>query len=290
MSSTFWTNTIWYILLAVISLLQLIFVMFKVKKRKQTFAFFLTIMGITFGLETVILIFLKSYEYYPMIFKSSPNPFNDSIAGNIFSQFSVSSSVLLVVALNLRFFWYFIVAAIYGIIEELFLTLGIYKHNWYRTWMTVSMFPIAIWTTKKMYSKLITGLRPAFYYGYIFLSLFPLYTVTILWGLQIFGYLDFSTTILRDPINSRYFLAIVIFFIPPALITMIIHFLRLKLRWKALGIAMIYILYYTCNRLNLVWVKEGWFIAVSTAAIAWMYLSVFLIDRLYGGCKKSLNN
>lgn len=73
MSSTFYTYTIWYLLLAIIALVELIFIMFKVERRRLTFAFFLTIFGITLSLETIILIFLKSYKYYPMIITTSPD-------------------------------------------------------------------------------------------------------------------------------------------------------------------------------------------------------------------------
>lgn len=289
MSSTFWTNTIWYILLAVVASIQLTFIMYRARRRRLTFGFFLTIMGITFSLETLILIFLKSYEYYPMIFKNSSNPFNDSIAGNAFSQFSVSVSVLLVIVLNLKYYWYFIFAAIYGIIEESFLALGIYKHNWYRTWMTVTMFPIAIWMTRRMYLRLIHGIKPITYYGYILLSLFSLYSITLLWALQLIGYIDFNSTIFHSAISSQYFLAIVIFFIPPAAIMMLVYFGRFKAHWKVLTIAMLYLLYYICYRQNLVWIKEGWFLPVSTAINAWIYLSILLADRLYGGCNKKVN-
>jgi hypothetical protein len=218
-----------------------------------------------------------------MIFKESPNPFDDIIGGNIFSQFSVSASVLLAVVLNLNYYWYFIIAAIYGIIEELFIALGVYKHNWYRTWMTVGMFPIAIWMTKKMYAKIIQGVRPIFYYGYVYLGLYSLYAITIMWAFQLAGYLDFNTTIFTDPTNSRYFLALVTFFIPTSVLMMLIYFLRSKLYWKGLAVIALYMLYYTCNKLNLIWFKEGWFLIISTVTIIWMYLSIILLDRLYGG-------
>jgi hypothetical protein len=44
-------------LLAIVALAELIVVMHKAKRRKLTFAFFLTILGITLSLETIILIF-----------------------------------------------------------------------------------------------------------------------------------------------------------------------------------------------------------------------------------------
>jgi len=74
MSATFWTNTIWYVLLGILTLFELIFVMVKAERRKLTFAFYLTILGITLNFETIILIFMKAYAYYPMILKNPPSP------------------------------------------------------------------------------------------------------------------------------------------------------------------------------------------------------------------------
>lgn len=286
MVSTFWTHTIWYTLLGIFTLFELVFVMIKAERRKLTFAFYLTILGISLNFETMILIFFKAYAYYPMIIQNHSNPFDDVLAGNLFSQFSVAATILLVVVLNLKYYWYIILAFIYGIIEEWFLALGIYSHNWYRTWMTVVILPFAFWLSKKIYTKILQGIKPVLYYVYIFLGLFSLYVVTILWGLQVSGYLAFSTTVLHDPINSRYFIALALFFIPPSLAMMLIYFSRLKLRWKALIISVLYALYYIGYMLNLVWIKEGWFLLVTTVTIFWMYLSIFILDRLYGG----LNN
>lgn len=287
MSSTFWTNTIWYILLGIIAIIVFVFAMFKAEKKKPALALFLIVYGIILNFETAILILLKSYTYYPMVFKTAPNPINDSLLGNIFSQFSVSATILLAVILNLKPYWYFIIAIIFGGIEELFLALGIYSHNWYRTWMTVVLLPFAIWVSKKIYRQLIQGIKPAYYYPYIFIGLFPLYVTTIMFVIELSGYWAFKKDLFQDPIHSYNFLGLALFFTLPSIIMMLIHYLRIKWHWKALGIPMLYTIYYLCIRYNWLWIKEGWFLPITTIIIVWIYLSVLILDWLYGG--KSLS-
>lgn len=286
MSSTFWSNTIWYVVLGILTLIELIYVTIRANRRSLMFAFFITVLGITLNFESTILIYLKSYTYYPMIIKNSSNPFNDVLVGNLFSQFSVSATILLVTVLDLKYYWYFVFVLIYGAVEEYFLFLGIYSHNWYRTWMTMVLLPVAFYGAKKMYAKIIQGIKPIFYYLYIYLGLFPLNMITIMWFFQLSGYLDFSTTFLRDPIDSRYVI-LLLYFQLHSIPLMFIYFSRLGYGWKVLTILVLYAIFYTCYKLNLIWIKDGWFLLVSTLNIFWMYLSIFLLDRLYG---RPINN
>jgi len=279
--STFWTYTIWYVLLGVLTLFELIYVMIKANNRRLTFAFYLTILGIVLIFETIILIFLKAYFYYPMLLQNSNFLFDRVLAGNLFSQFSVAATALLVTILKLDFHWFVIFAVIYSGIEEMFLALGIYSHNWYQTWMTFLGLLLYFWISKKIYVTIIQGVKPLVYYGYVFLGLFPLYVITILWGLMVSGYLEFSTTALFDPISSRFFLCLAMFAIPPAVVMMVIYYVRLQWIWKAIGILMLYLFYYSGGKLNLILIKEGWFLVVSTTTMLWMYLSVFIMDKLY---------
>ncbi len=222
-----------------------------------------------------------------MIIKNHPDPFNDSLAGNLFSQFSVSATVLLVVILDLKYYWYFIFGGIYGLIEELFLALGIYSHNWYRTWMTVIGFPILIWVAKKMYLKILKGIKPITYYGYIYMGLFALYVVTLLWGLDVAGLMRFSTTLLKDAKCSRYSLYLVYYTLSSA-IMLLAYFLKTKFRYKALIIIALYALYFAGYKLNLIYFKEGWFLSVSSITILWLYLSVLMLDKFLGGPKRKV--
>ena len=99
----FWTNTIWYILLGISTLFELIYVLVKAKKRRLAFAFYLTILGIVLIFETIILIFFSAYYYYPMRLQDSHFLFDRILAGNLFSQFSVSAIALLVTIMNFDF-------------------------------------------------------------------------------------------------------------------------------------------------------------------------------------------
>ena len=283
MNYTFWTNTIWYILLGISTLVELIIVLIKVKNRQLVIAFYLTITGIVLTFETIILFFMKAYVYYPMILNNPPRQFDDVLAGNLFSQFSVGATALLVVVLNLKTYWFFIFGAIYGIIEELFLALGIYQHNWYQTWMTVTGIPIFFWVTKKMYVKLLEGIKPTYYYGYIFFALYTCNVITLIWGFfMLFRIQDFNTALISDPEVSRLY-GVLAHFLLLSISIMLIYFLRLKWKWKSLVIFFLYMIYFIGYKLNLILIKEGWFLCVSTISIFWMYLSIFIINRFYDG-------
>jgi hypothetical protein len=103
-------------------------------------------------------------------------------------------------------------------------------------------------------------------------------------ALVIAGYQDFNTTILSDPVNSR-FLLFWIHFHVLSIPIMLMYFSRFNFIWKSLVIFMLYAIYYISYKLNLIWIKEGWFLPVSTANIWEMYLSLYILDRLYGKTK-----
>lgn len=280
----FWTHTIWYVLLGILTLFELIFVMVRVENRRLILAFYLTLLGIVLHFETTIFIFFKAYAYYPMILNNPPMPIDDMLMGNLFSQTSVAATALLLAVFKLRYYWCVIFALTYGVIEELFLALGIYSQNWYQTWMTVVGLLVYFWIAQKMYEQISRGIKPLLYYVYIYLGLFLPNSATLTHALIITRYQDFNTTILADPVNSRFLLFWIHFhvlFIP----IMFMYFLRFKLIGKSLVILMLYIVYYISYKLNLIWIKEGWFMPVATANIGEMYLSVYLLDRLYGGTK-----
>jgi hypothetical protein len=286
MYSTFWTNTIWYLFLGISAILEFSVVIIKVKNRRLTIAFYFTLVGIVLNFENIILIYFKSYTYFPMILKYARYSFDDVLAGNLFSQFSVAATVLLVVIFNLKYYWNLIFAAIYGVIEEIFLALGIYTHNWYRTWMTVFSMLVAFWLAKKMYLKINQGVKAIYYYGYVYLALFTLYTITFQWGGLISGIIASNTTIFADPIVSRYTLATIFFSVSTSIVMMVIYFSKPKWYGSLAFIAILYFKDYLGLKFNLIWVKGGWFFPVTTLSYIWMYASIFMMDKLYGGVSK----
>jgi hypothetical protein len=82
MLSTFWTNTIWFLLLSVTTIIELIFVFAKAKNRKHALAVYFTLTGIVLLIENIILSRFLAYQYFPMFFPKSPT--EDSATGNFF--------------------------------------------------------------------------------------------------------------------------------------------------------------------------------------------------------------
>jgi len=106
---------------------------------------------------------------------------------------------------------------------------------------------------------------------------------------MLFRIQDFDTTLISDPEVSRLYGALG-HFLQLSISIMLIHFSRLKWIWKALVILFLYSIYYIGYKLNIILIKEGWFLSVSTISIFWTYLSVLIIDRFYGGLPQKINN
>ncbi len=236
----------------------------------------------TFGFEAIIMFSLKSYSYYPMILRQLP--LDDMVLGNLFSQFSITSSVILITVFNLKYYWYFIFAGIYSIIEELFISLGIYSHHWYRTWMTFSGFILLCWIAKKIYKSIPSDIKPVLLYTYVFFSFFNLYLITLSWIFKVSGIIDFNMGILPDSMRSYTLLAVsnmLIITIP----CMVIYFSGLKLRWKAIVIVVLYFTVFIEYKMKLLLIKQGWFLIYTTIEIFATYFYVMMLDRLFRGEK-----
>ena len=188
MSSTFWSNTIWYLLLLLTSIIAIFLSLYKARNPKFTIAFLFSVIGLTFLLEAVLAIALKAYIYHPKIVSDS---FLDSVFGNYFSQISISSTSVLITIFNLSSLWYFVFALIYYLIEELFIKLGIYEHFWYKSiYTSIGLIPL-FWFIKNWYRKRKDSVSYFVNYVSLFLSVFALNSVTIilsqrLLGIQIF--------------------------------------------------------------------------------------------------------
>lgn len=104
MPSTFWTNTIWFLLLGLTIIIELILIFTKAKDRKLVLALYLTITGLTFVVENVLAGF-NAYQYFPKLLPKTA--YDDSVMDNFFSQFSVSATALLIAVYNLQYYWYF---------------------------------------------------------------------------------------------------------------------------------------------------------------------------------------
>ncbi|WP_019154210.1 hypothetical protein [Robertmurraya massiliosenegalensis] len=285
MGTAFWSHTIWFILLGITTIIELIVIFLKVKQRKPIFALYLTVSGMTFFFEMIILSVLKAYTYFPKIILNSPP--DDSIVGNLFSQFSVSATALLLATLKLRYYWYIVFAVLYGLIEELFKALGIYKQNWYQTWMTVVFLMFFFWVTKQAYRICFTRLKGFLSYLYIFLGLLTLHQNTIVWVLRLSGIQKFSDHLLADKVHSLILLSSMYMLLLGTII-MIIYYAGIRWKWKIAVIVFLYMAHFLAMKLDLMSFKEGWFWISSSISIWSMYLYTYMLDTLYSSRKGAL--
>ena len=280
MPQTFWSHTIWYLILGFFTVLELAYVLIKADNRKLMLGLFLTISGILFMIEIQVLAVFKAYEYSPMIAAHISNT-DDSIIGNVFSQFSIAATALLVSFLKLKKYWYLICALIYGGIEELFLYLGIYQHNWYRTWMTIIGFTLLIWILNRIYQRVMGRPGRIFLYICIYFAVYTLFVHLIGTPIRLFSIPPWKL-LLRDEWGSiainvgvNYLLLFGSIFTA--------YFSRLKWKGHAAVIAALYALYFVAYAVGyIVFGSILQVLTLSTIHIVGMYLFIYTVDRLYG--------
>lgn len=279
--NSFWTNSIWYISLAALSLGLLLFVLFKSKNKKRNLGFFFAIMGLAFIIETVIYIFLRAYEYYPLIIPFSPK--NDAVIGNIISQLSISTAALLVCVFDISFIGIIISGIVFFFIDILFVMLGIYEHYWYKSWYTLAGVIILFTLIKRWYESIIESRGRNPHYFTIILGVLTLYLPTTNWIGILSGFVVFKEDILIDPFISHAIIAI-----PKYLFLINMVYLLQKHRarwfWNAAFVALMLLIDAALYYGRLIYVKEGWLFIYSGLSIFTAYLYVSIMNSLiYSG-------
>lgn len=279
----FWTYTVWYVLLGVITLGEIAAALVLAGDRRLVIGLYLILAGIVLSFETVILIFLDAYAYYPMLLQTSPVSFDRILAGNLFSQTSVAATALLVAVFGLRFRWQAALAGLYGLVEEAFLALGIYAHNWYMTWMTVVGLLVYFQLARQLFAALRRGIGPHIFYGCVAAGLFPLYIVTIVWGFMVPGHLDFGAGLFGDPVKSRYFLCLALYAVPASAVMMLVRYAGWPWPAKAVLVSALWLFFHVNGQFGFIIFRQGWFWIITAVTNAWLYASVALMDRLLAG-------
>ncbi|WP_094096453.1 hypothetical protein [Paenibacillus physcomitrellae] len=279
MNAMFWKNTIWFVLLGMTTILELVLIFRKADDRRRTAAVYLTISGMTFCFEMFVLSYLKAYNYYPKIFPDSSA--DDNIAGNLFSQFSVSATALLLTVFDLNGVWKLIFIAAYSGIEEGFKALGIYRQHWYRTWMTMVSLLLLFWVAKHTCAAGRTYLKRWLRYLFIFLGLITLHEHLIVWVLRLTGIRLLSEHVLPDKEHSLVVLS-AFYMLLLGVFVMFLYFSSIRWGWKLLLLAVLYFGHWLAARYNLILYKESWMWIASSISIWSMYGFTFLLDKLYG--------
>lgn len=150
-------NSYWYIGLSLISLALLVYICLR-KNTVQSILHFLIMVQIAYIIETVIYIYLGSYQYHPKLLKNFA--FYDSNIGALTSNFLAVP----VIATYLTIFqkgwvWKFVFIGLLACIEWLFVNLHIYTLFWWRIEYTSLGLPFYFIVAKRVYPYLSRPLK-----------------------------------------------------------------------------------------------------------------------------------
>jgi hypothetical protein len=149
------SNTLPFIILFVIHTALLIYTFGKNKNRKSLFILLLSNIGFAYFFEFFILNLFHSYEYKPNLFKKK---YLDNILGAFLSQgvFVPFASIFIS---SFGFGWKIkaMFAIYFAIVERIFIKLGVFKNNWWRTMYTVFLIPLYFKISENWYKGLIKG-------------------------------------------------------------------------------------------------------------------------------------
>lgn len=150
-------NSYWYLGLAILSIVLLIVVCVKQKSLWSLLCFF-PMIGLGYLIEAVIYIFLECYVYYPKLIDH--DKYFDSNTGAIASNaLSLPAVATLIGAFQLRNRWIVIFTCLFVGIEQLFLKLGIYEHNWWKLGYTAIGLPFYFLMAKYLYGLTLRPLK-----------------------------------------------------------------------------------------------------------------------------------
>lgn len=275
MTYSFWSNTIWYIILFITSIISFTSALIRSKNRKFIIAFTLAILGFIYLIEAILVIPSNSYAYYP---KLSDNSFMDTILGNVFSQVSISTTFALIAAYDLSYKWYFIFAIIYYFIEELFLKLGIYQHFWYKSVYTLIGFIALFWFLRMWYVKLISSSKYFIHYITLFLSTFAAITHTIIMPLRLLRIQIFTVNFYGEFAENHTTTGIIYaFFLINILI--LLYLSKINFSYKAMILVILFFVQYTLYKFGFIDIKRGWLYPVILLDLSGTYLWIAVLNR-----------
>jgi hypothetical protein len=142
----------WYSCLAVISLGFAAYTIYK--KRYVTdlstwLVFYLFSTGVTWIGEVIVLVVCNSYAYKPGVFQ---NPLLENLVGHLLLNSTLwPSAAVMVAAYRLRYGWMPLIAAVFVLLEYLFINYGMYEQHWWRYYMTATATILYLVILKKWF-------------------------------------------------------------------------------------------------------------------------------------------
>lgn len=281
MRNYFWSNTIWYIALAATSAAALAAALIKTKERKKTFAFFLAVLGFAYLLENILVLIFNAYSYQPMLVQEA---FFDAVLGNIFSQVSVSSSILFICVLRLSNGWLAGFAVVYYLIDLLFSHLGIYTHNWYRSEYTLAGFLIYGTIVKHWFKKFFSLPSKLLYYITLFFGVFAIAGNLLGTASKLLNIRIFLSGIVPHPSRSHTATAEIY---GAVLTAILIALYKWKIHWlcKIPVLLLLLVCQYGLVQSGIIITRTGWWLFVILLDLFGYLFWVVYLDKLLEGKK-----
>ncbi|GMK41864.1 hypothetical protein PCCS19_49230 [Paenibacillus sp. CCS19] len=161
-------NVVPYLILIVLSICALTIVFLR-SKQFVTLVWFLAFAGLIYIFEFIILVLFQSYTYYP---KLIDNAYWDSMFGAFVSNFcAVPVAGITVVTFRLRFRWFILLSLFFTGVEWFFITIDIYKHNWWRLPYTTVFLICFFWLSRVWANQTARGSRLIRYFSLLLFSL-----------------------------------------------------------------------------------------------------------------------
>jgi hypothetical protein len=149
------SNLFWYILLAIIGIgltVYAIYVKRNIYKVTTLLVFFLFAVGTVWIGEFIVLGLFNSYAYKTGLFT---DPWAQNLFGHLILNTTLYPAIAVVmVAFSLRYGWISFVAALFLVIEYMFVKQGLYEHHWWKYYMTTIAVVVFLLICKYWFSKM----------------------------------------------------------------------------------------------------------------------------------------
>jgi hypothetical protein len=276
MTGYFWSNTIWYIMLLITGILSVTVAMLKSKNRKLTLAFTFAVLGLVYLCEYIIVVYFDAYSYSPKIVADS---FQDIVLGNTFSQISIATTAILLITLDLSLAWYVAVAIAYYLIEVLFLHLGIYHQNWFKSFFTPIILVPLLWLIKKWYYKVASTSKGFLFYMALLFGSYAVVAHLITLPLKLLNLQVIRGYLFSDPSKDHTATGMLYVY---GIINILINLNRWKVHWvwKGVVLALLFVVQYVLYLLGFINSPNGWISLVTLFFLLGSYAIVMVMNTL----------
>jgi len=195
-------NFIPYLLLTAVCAVALISLLIR-KRDVWPLIVLLSFSGTIYVFEFFIMVLFDSYRYHPNIVKI---PYYDNVVGALVSNFfAVPVAAVFVVVYRLRAPWILSLALAFGAIEWLFLRIGAFEHQWWRTPYTILALLIFFPVARLWLAELRRGRSP---FTFVALQMLAWSIAgTTMFGFALSGVRLFQSGVFDDPYRDDIFLS-----------------------------------------------------------------------------------